>query len=211
MKKYILSLLIITLTLSINGCTKNESTSKDINNNFETLVGTISTDEDNDLDNNYFYKNQDLESSFQEITNLDKPSIYDAKDFDSSLRNGSVIMISKDNSKEQEVYNISMLDKFIDSFNSGKEGYVRVIKGTLKADNTFLVNKLDEYETGGKIIKSLTYDAYNELTPGNPIYAAKIVKTYSDSGVRYVMFESNDTQDNMGTTIISFDNCDVKN
>ena len=95
--------------------------------------------------------------------------------------------------------------------NSGKEAYVRVIKGRLKADNTILINKLDEYETDGKIIESLAYDAYNELKPGKPMYAVKIVKTYSDGGVRYAMLDSDDIQDNMGATVISFDNCQVKN
>lgn len=211
MKRYVLSIIIVALILSINGCTKNESTYKDINNKSEILTETTSTEEESDFDKNDEDKNKDLESSFQEIMDIDKPSINDAKDLDVSLKNGSVIMISKANSVEKEIYNISMLDKFIDSFNSGKEGYVRVIKGTLKADNTFLINKLDEYETDGKIIKSLTYNAYNELTPGKPIYAEKIVKTYSDSGVRYAILESNDTQDNMGATVISFDNCEVKN
>ena len=88
-----------------------------------------------------------------------------------SLKNGSVIMIDRDNSKEQEVYNIASLDKFIDSFNNGKEGYVRVIKGTIKKDGTFLVNKLEEYETDGKVIKDLVYDTYadkNKFVPGRP-------------------------------------------
>lgn len=211
MNKYVLPIVIATLILSINGCTKNENTNKDINNSSEILIGTTSDDEDNDVNKDYKYKNENLESLFQEITDLDKPSIEDAKDFDLSLKNGSVIMISKGNSKEHEVYNISMLDKFIDSFNSGKKGYVRVIKGILKTDNTFLINKVDEYETDGKIVKSLAYDAYNELTPGKPRYEAKIIKKCLDGGVRYSILDSNNTPDDMGATVISFNNCDVKN
>lgn len=103
------------------------------------------------------------------------------------------------------------MDKFVDLFNSGKEGYVRVIKGLLKPDGAISINKLDEYETDGNVIKVTTYDSYNELTLGNPIYASKIIKTYPDGSVRYSILDSNDTPDNMGATVISFDNSNVKN
>lgn len=43
-------------------------------------------------------------------------------------------------------------------------------------------------------------------------YLRKVMAlTYPDGGVRYTMLDSNNTPDDMGVTVISFDNCDVKN
>lgn len=212
MKRWTLSIIIITLILNINGFTANGSGHNDTNNQEGTLNEINSTNVESD-----FYKNNQEENkklSFNELINLDKPSIEDAKDFNLSLKNGSVIMFSKDNSREHEIYNISNLDKFIDSFNSGEEAYVRVIKGSLKLDGTFILNKLDEYETDGKYIKTTSYDVSsdkNELIGGKPIYAAKITKTVLDDGIRYSICGSKDTPDDMGATVISFGNDDVKN
>ena len=76
------------------------------------------------------------------------------------------------------------------------------------------MNKLDEYETDGKYIKTTSYDVSsdkNELIGGKPIYAAKITKTVLDDGIRYSICGSKDTPDDMGATVISFGNDDVKN
>ena len=157
---------------------------------------------------------KELETSFQEISDLKKPDIEEARDFEASLKNGSVIMIDRDNSEEQEVYNIASLDNFIDSFNNGKEGYVCVIKGIIEKDGTFLVNKLEEYETDGKVIKDLVYDTYadkNKFVPGSPTYSPKMVKTYTDNAIRYSILQSKDTPDNMGATVISFYKSSIKN
>ena len=102
----------------------------------------------------------------------------------------------------------------VNLFNSGKESYVRVIKGRLKADGKFSINKLDEYKNDEKVIKSILYDVYsnkNELIAGKPVYASKIIKTYPDGSVRYSILDSNDTSDNMGLTVISFDKLSIKN
>ncbi|WP_315071118.1 hypothetical protein [uncultured Clostridium sp.] len=123
-------------------------------------------------------------------------------------------MIDRDNSKDQEVYNIASLDKFIDLFNNGKEGYVRVIKGTIKKDDTFLVNKLEEYETDGKAIKDLVYDTYadkNKFVLGSPDYSPKMAKRDSGNAIRYEILQSKDTPENMGATVISFDKNSIKN
>ena len=90
---------------------------------------------------------------------------------------------------------------------------MRVIKGTIKKDGTFLVNKLEEYETDGKVIKDLVYDTYadkNKFVQGSPGYYPKMVKTYTDNTIRYAILESKDTPDNMGATVISFDKNSIK-
>ncbi|MDT8715360.1 DUF4362 domain-containing protein [Clostridium sp. 19966] len=209
MKKYKTLPLLVMVTLFIAGCTSGKTGDKNVSNKTTTYAeGT-----------GYFNKNNEdvtktLQLSFKEVTDLKKTDIEEARDFQTSLKNGSVIMFSKKDGKELEVYNISMMDKFIDSFNSGKEGYVRIIKGSLQDDGKFLVNKLEEYETDGKIIKDTGYDTYsdkNKFIPGQSMYFPKIAKTSSDNGVRYAILESKDTPVDMGTTVISFDKSSVKN
>jgi hypothetical protein len=214
MKKYILLVSIVTVVLIISGCTNNKNTNKTMNNESAVSGETTKTQEESDLEETKKEDVKELETSFQEISDLKKPDIEEARYFEASLKNGSVIMIDRDNSKKQEVYNIESLDKFIDSFNNGKEGYVRVIKGIIEKDGTFLVNKLEEYETDGKVIKDLVYDTYadkNKFVPGSPGYSPKMVKTYSDNAIRYAILESKDTPDNMGATVISFDKSSIKN
>lgn len=214
MKKYILLVSIVTVVLIISGCTNNKNTNETMNNESAVSGETTKTKEESDLEEAKKEEVKELETSFQEISDLKKPDIEEARDFEASLKNGSVIMIDRDNSKKQEVYNIESLDKFIDSFNNGKEGYVRVIKGIIEKDGTFLVNKLEEYETDGKVIKDLVYDTYadkNKFVPGRPTYSPKMAKTYTDNGIRYAILESKDTPDNMGATVISFDKSSIKN
>ena len=91
---------------------------------------------------------------------------------------------------------------------------MRIIKGTVEDDGKISVNKLDEYETDGKVVKHLGYDSYadkNKFIPGRPTYSPKIVKTCSDNAIRYAILESKDTPDNMGATVISFDKNSIKN
>lgn len=214
MKRYILLAGIAAVTLVISGCTNNKNSIETVKNNSTVSTQIASTQEKSDLKKPNEDEIKALEASFKEIKDLKKPDIEVTRDFKTSLGNGSVIMLSRDNSSPQEVYNISMLDKFLDSFNSGKEGYVRVVKGTLKSDGKLLVNKLAEYETDGKVIKETVYDTYvdkNKFIPGKPTYSPKMAKTYSGNGIRYAILESKDTPDNMGATVISFDKSSIKN
>ena len=214
MKRYILLASIVTVVFVISGCTNNKNSNETMNNKSTVSTETTTTQEKSDLEKAKIEESKELEASFQEKSNLKKPDIEESRDFEASLRNGSVIMISRDNSKDIEVYNIATLDKFIDSFNNGKEGYVRIIKGTIKDDGKFLVNKLEEYESDGKVIKITVYDPYfnkDKFTAGRPSYSPKIVKTCPDNGIRYAILESKDTPDNMGATIISFDKSSIKN
>ncbi|GLC30236.1 DUF4362 domain-containing protein [Clostridium omnivorum] len=214
MKRYILLAGIAAITLVISGCTNNKNSIETVKNNSTVSTEIASTQEKSDLKKPNEDEIKALEASFKEIKDLKKPDIEVARDFKGSLGNGSVIMLSRDNSSPQEVYNISMLDKFLDSFNSGKEGYVRVVKGTLKSDGKLLVNKLTEYETDGKVIKETVYDTYadkNKFIPGKPTYSPKMAKTYPGNGIRYAILESKDTPDNMGATVISFDKSSIKN
>lgn len=202
MKKYVLLACTAAMILVISGCTNNKNTNKTVSSEAKVYTNT-SIDEK---------ETKDLEASYQEKNDLKKRDIEEARNFKTSLKNGSVIMVSKEN-KEAEVYNIEVMDKFLASFNSGKEAYVRVIKGTIKDDGTFLVNKLEEYETDGKIIKDTVYDTYadkNKFTKGKPIYCPKMVKTYSDNGIRYAILDNKDTADNMGATVISFNKNSIK-
>lgn len=211
MKKYILLASIVSVVLIINGCTN-----KNINANSSSNVSnkTNTTQENSDSKNAIMKEEKVLQASYKKNNDLKKPDIEEARNFQTSLKNGSVIMISKGNDEELEVYNISSLDKFLDSFNNGKEGYVRVIKGTLKDGGKFFANKLDEYDTDGKVIKQTVYDTYankNKFTQGKSSYSPKIVKTSSGNVIRYAILESKDTPDNMGATVISFDKSSIKN
>ena len=213
MKRYILLASLVTITLVASGCTSNKNNKETMSKKSKFSSQIASVQQKNNVTKSNEELAKKLEASFKEIKDLKKPNIEDARDFQASLRNGSVIMISRDNSSELEVHNISMLDNFLDSFNKVKEGYVRVIKGTLKSDGKLLVNKLEEYETDGKAIKSIGYDTYadkNKFIQGKPIYSQKIVKTCPDDGVRYAVLESKDTPDNMGATVISFKKSSIK-
>jgi hypothetical protein len=208
-KRYILLANIVSVVLIINGCTN-----KNINSSSNVSNTTNTTQENSDSKDAIMKEEKALEASYKKNNDLKKSDIEEARNFQTSLKNGSVIMISRGDNKELEVYNIAMLDKFIDSFNNGKEGYVRIIKGIIKDDGTFLVNKLDEYETDGKVIKHSVYDTYvnkNKFIQGKPVYSPKIAKTSSGNGIRYAILESKDTPDNMGATVISFDKSSIKN
>ncbi|OOM77587.1 DUF4362 domain-containing protein [Clostridium sp. BL-8] len=215
MKKHILLVSSIAAVLIISGCTNNKNSSETMNNKSTVATEITKTQEDDDLEKTKIKEEEkELEASFQELSDLKKPDIEEARDFEKSLKNGSVIMIDRDNSKDQEVYNIASLDKFIDSFNNGKEGYVRVIKGTIKKDGILLVNKLEEYETDGKSIKELVYDTYadkNKFVQGSPSYSPKMAKRDSGDAIRYETLQSKDTPENMGATVISFYKSSIKN
>lgn len=211
MKKYILLASIVSVVLIINGCTN-----KNINTNSSSNVSnkTDTTQKNSDSKNVIMKEEKALEASYKKNNDLKKLDIEEARNFQTSLRNGSVIMISRGNNEELEVYNISSLDKFIDSFNNGKEGYVRVIKGIIENDGSFIVNKLEEYETDGKVVKDTTYDTYtdkNKFTPGNPTYLHKMVKVCSGNSIRYATIQSKDTPEDMGALVISFDKNSIKN
>lgn len=214
MKKYLLLVSIVIVVSIISGCANNKNNNEAMINESEVSVETTKTNEESNLEEAKKEEVKKLETSFQEISDLNKPDIEEARDFKLSIENGSVIMIDRENSKEQEVYNIASLDKFIDSFNNGKKGYVRVIKGIIKKDGTFLVNKLEEYETDGKAIKNLVYDTYadkNKFVPGIPGYSPKMTKRDTNNTIRYAILQSKDTPDNMGATVISFDKGSIKN
>ncbi|SJT58438.1 Uncharacterised protein [Clostridioides difficile] len=182
-------LLIIIILLSIYGCTNNKS----IKNN-------SSTNKKNTI--------QSIENKIQTKSNIE-----DARNFENSLSNGSVMMISTNNSPSLEVYNIQVLDKFIDSFNNGTEGYVRIIKGKL-IDNKFLVNKLEELECYNHKIKLTPYDPYSDkdkFIQGKTNYFIKIVKLNIDDGVKYTLLTDENTPNDMGLTLISFDKTNIKN
>jgi hypothetical protein len=142
-KKYILLASIVAVALIINGCTN-----KNINANSSSNISnkTNTTQENSDSKNTIMREEKALQVSYKKNNDLKKPDIEEARNFQTSLKNGSVILISKGNNEEFEVYNISSLDKFLDSFNNGKKGYVRVIKGIIENDG-FIVNTLDGYET----------------------------------------------------------------
>jgi hypothetical protein len=214
MKKYILLASMIIVVLVISRCTNNKNSNEPIINKDKVSNEITTTQENNDFEKAKIKAEvEELESAFQENNNLKKPDIEEARDFETSLRNGSVIMIERDYSKEREVYNIGNLDKFLESFNNNKEGYVRIIKGMIEHDK-FLVNKLDEYETDGKVIKHLVYDSYadkNKFIPGRSSYSPRMAKSSPDNSIRYSILQSKDTPDNMGATVISFDKSWIKN
>ena len=214
MKKYILLVSIVTGALIISGCTNNKNINKAMNNESAVSGEITKTQEEHQSEEAKNKESKELETSFQEIKDLNKPDIEEARDFDASLKNGSIIMIGRNSSQEHEVYNIASLDRFIDSFNNGKEDYVRVIKGIIESDGTFLVNKLEEHETDGKVIKSLVYDTYadkNKFILGRPSYSYKMIKSCSDNGIRYSVLLSKDTPEEMGATVISLDKSSIKN
>lgn len=186
MKKYILLALVFTMLLAFSGCSNNVS-KENLSGN-ETYYSNL----------NVSREEKTLKESYKENSNLVIPSIEDAKNFNSSLKDGSVVLISKNNT--DEIYNVKMLDKFIDSFNNGKAAYVRVIKATVGRNGSYLVNKLNDYETDGKIIK---YTSYNKFIANSPIYFSLIIKTSNGSTTRYAVLESKDTPNYMGNTIVT--------
>lgn len=213
MKKHILLASITTAVLITTGCSNTNYSNETINNKSKILNESTVAKQKNSIKNAVIEETEKLKASYQDKNNIKKPDIEETRDFNASLKNGSVIMISRDNSNELEVYNIASLDRFVEAFNNGKEDYVRVIKGII-LNGKLLVNKLDEYETDGKIVKITTYDTYtdkNKFIPGTPSYAPKIVKTSTNNGIRYAILESKDTPDNMGATVISFDKSSIKN
>ncbi|GFZ32282.1 hypothetical protein CSC2_28080 [Clostridium zeae] len=214
MRKNITLIIIAVLIISISGCSNTTKNNKNIGDNSVISTKTPSNQENNIADKSTDDNIKGLEKSFKEPTDLKKPNIEDARNFKQSLKNGSVIMISKYNNDKLEVYNISMLDKFVDSFNHGKKDYVCIIKGTLGRNDKLSVNKLAEYETDGKLIKSIIYDTYankNNFVQATPIYFPKIAKTSYGDAIRYSILENKDTPDDMGATIISFNKGDIKN
>jgi hypothetical protein len=210
-KKYILLTSIVAVALIINVCTNKNITT---NSSSNASNKTNKTQENSDSKTDIMKEEKALEASYKENNDLNKPDLEEARDFQTSLKNGSVIMISRGNSEELEVYNISSLDKFLNSFNNVKKGYVRVIKGIIKNDGSFLVNKLEEYETDGKVIKDTVYDTYinkNKFIQGEPIYLPKMVKICAGNSIRYVILQSKDTPEDMGALVISFDKSSIKN
>ena len=140
-KKYILLASIVAVVLIINGCTNKNITT---NSNSNVSNKTNTTQENSDTKTDIIKEQKALEASYKENNDLNKPDLEEARDFQKSLKNGSVIMISRGNSEELEVYNISSLDKFLNSFNNGEKGYVRVIKGIIKNDGPFLVRHIQK-------------------------------------------------------------------
>ena len=192
MKKYTLVISIVTVGLVFSGCTNIKSSRDGTDNKSTVSTKTLTT---------------------QGKSDLNKANIEEARDFKSSLNNGSVIMVSRDNSNKLEVYNISMLDKFIESFNNHKEGYVRIIKGTL-VDGKILVNSLQELESDGKIVKNVGYDCYSNkdtFTPVNPNYFPKIGKSDTKNTLRYTLCPTTQTPDSEGALLISFEKNSIKN
>jgi hypothetical protein len=192
MRKSTLLLSISIAVLVFGGCTNIKSSKETTNNKSIVSNKTLTSEKKSDLK---------------------KINIEEAQDFKSSLNNGSVIMLSRDNSDKLEVYNIRMLDKFIESFNNHKEGYVRIIKGTL-VDGKILVNKLQELESDGEIITNVGYDCYSNkdtFTPVNPDYFHKIGKSDTKNILRYTLCTTTQTPDSEGALLISFEKNSMKN
>lgn len=189
MRKYKLLVGIITVSLVFGGCRNVNSSVKVTKSIDPTKV--VKAGEKN---------------------NLKKPNIEEARDFKASLENGSVIMVSRDNSKELEVYNIDKLDKFIDAFNNKQEGYVRIIKGTL-VDGKILVNKLEELESDSKSVKEIGYDCYSNkdaFTAVKPSYFPKVGRHETKDSLRYTLCPTVDTADGEGALLISFGKSSIK-
>ncbi|WP_234117730.1 DUF4362 domain-containing protein [Clostridium hydrogenum] len=205
MKKHILLAGICGIALIINGCTNNSS-------NISTKTNVVRKTSNYKVAATKDTKALDV--SYKEGNNLIKPYLEDARDLQKSIRNGSVIMISKKSNGDFEVYNTASLDNFINCFNSGKQSYVRVIKGISDNNGSLLVNKLEEYETDGKVIKDTAYDTYSnkdKFIPAKPIYLYKMLKMCSGNSIRYSTLQSKDTPKDMDGTVISFLKSSIKN
>lgn len=190
-KNVVCLLITIIFMLSSYGCT----TEKSVKNSSYNINEKVS----------FYYEDNDIPV---------KSDIEDARSFESSMNNGSVMLISTSSSYKLEVYNIQELDKFIECFNNGKGGYVRIIKGKL-IDDEFLVNELMELECDDKKVVKLTpYDPYknkDKFTSGESKYFDQIIKLTVDDGSRYVVVPNKNTDPDMALTLISFDNDCIKN
>jgi hypothetical protein len=99
---------------------------------------------------------------------------------DIAINNGDVVMISfldtasNKTHNDDEIYNISKLDKFIENVKKGKKDKVRIVKYG-KSKNGAWVNKLFDIEYNGHKIMDIGYDVYT-----NPNAFIPVEKTYSD-------------------------------
>jgi len=77
-----------------------------------------------------------------------------------------------------------------------------------------LVNKLQELESDGKIVKNLGYDCYSNkdiFTPVNSNYFPKIGKIDTENTLRYTFCPTTQIPDSEGALLISFEKNSIKN
>lgn len=131
---------------------------------------------------------------------------------DNAISDGNIVMLST-SSTENNVYNISRLDEFINNINSGKKDKIRIIKYALQGNKT-LINKLEDVEFDGQKLMHVGYNTYaktGDTSKPIPVVFAKIGRSSSNNGIRYSICESKDTPDNMGANLISFFKSNIKN
>jgi hypothetical protein len=131
---------------------------------------------------------------------------------DSAVKAGNIVIVSTiDNdekvSKEQG-YNIKILDQFIENSNTNKKDKIRIIKYTKQGDKLW-INKLEDVEYDGQGLTHIGYNTYPtekdqvQEKPA-PVTFHKIAKTTLGNLIRYALYESIDTKENMGMTLLSF-------
>ena len=89
MKKCMISIIWAALVLIINGCTNNENISGDMSSNYQVMNETTLSDEESNFEKDNIDINKDLELSFNEIEDLEKP------DINMSLSQGNLYMCQK--------------------------------------------------------------------------------------------------------------------
>jgi hypothetical protein len=132
-------------------------------------------------------------------------------DVDSAVKAGNIVMVSTiDNNSDiskEEGYNVKTLDQFIENFNNKKKDKIRIIKYTKQEDKIW-INKLEDIEYDGQNLTHCGYNTYptNDLVKEKPapVPFYKIAKTTLGNLIRYALYESVDTKENMGMTLLSF-------
>jgi hypothetical protein len=189
-KKTLLVPLFLSIVFVLSGC----QSSGNANSNNLKALGSVQVSKE---------KDEEIEGSgISRSYNLAK-----------AITEGNVVVVSLINDKgsetKQEVYNINIIDQFVDNFNDLRKDKVRIIK-YVKQEDKLWINKMSDMEYDGQKITYKSYDTYEKEKQSKNSFD-KIVKTQSSNGIRYALIENKNTSNDEGLTVISFLGSNIKN
>jgi hypothetical protein len=189
-KKTLLVPLFLSIVFVLSGC----QSSGNANSNNLKALGSVQVSKE---------KDEEIEGSgISRSYNLAK-----------AITEGNVVVVSLINDKgsetKQEVYNINIIDQFVDNFNDLRKDKVRIIK-YVKQEDKLWINKMSDMEYDGEKITYKSYDTYEKEKQSKNSFD-KIVKTQSSNGIRYALIENKNTSNDEGVTVISFLGSNIKN
>jgi hypothetical protein len=189
-KKALLVPLFLSIVFVLSGC----QSSGNANSNNLKALGSVQVSKEKD----------------EEIEGLGISRSYNLA---KAITEGNVVVVSLINDKgsetKQEVYNINIIDQFVDNFNDLRKDKVRIIK-YVKQEDKLWINKMSDMEYDGQKITYKSYDTYEKEKQSKNSFD-KIVKTQSSNGIRYALIENKNTSNDEGLTVISFLGSNIKN